>query len=218
MQFELRAIDSEAGPSRRLTSLHLMLAFVLCGIGVNGLVLYWFRAQLQTPTMHSQPFALFGVISFLAGLMIFGMLLFNRRWIMRGRRSLMLRIAEIALLLTSCVLFLQIGQLVPGLVFGIITALIAAAAAWEAFLPKQQSILINAAGVSMPKGALKKVYGWDRIERVILRHGILSIELEGNKLVQQPVVPAGVDVAALETFCAGQAASHAAKRAANAAW
>lgn len=218
MQFELRPTDSEAVSSRRLTSLHLMLAFVLCGIGVNGLVLYWFRAQLQHFPLDYQPFALFGAVSFLAGLMIFGMFLFNRRWLMKGRRSLILRIAEIVLLLTSCVLFLKIGQQIPGIVFGIITALIAAAAAWEFALPKQQAIRIDATGVSFPKGGLKKQLAWDRIERVILRHGILSVELEGNKLIQKPVVPAGVDTAALERFCEEQAALHAAKRAANAAW
>jgi hypothetical protein len=218
MQFELRLTDSEAGPSRRLTSLHLMLAFVLCGIGVNGLVLYWFRAQLQHFPQDYQPFALFGIVSFLAGLAIFGMFLFNRRWLMKGRRSLMLRIAEIALLLVSCVLFFQIGQRVPGFVFGVMTALVSAAAVWEFMLPKAQIILINETGIRIPKGGLSKSYNWVNIERVILRHGILSIELDGNKLLQCPVIPAGVDVAALEAFCLEQSAKQAEGRAANAAW
>lgn len=195
-----------------------MLAFVLCGIGANGLVIFWFRKELQAVPQDFQPFAIFSIVSFLAGLMIFGLFLFNRNWLRKGNRSMIVRIVEIALLLISCVLFLRIGQRVPGIVFGVIAALISAAAVWEFMLPKHQVIKVNATGVSLPKGGLTKVLGWDRIERVILRHGILSIELEGNKLLQNPVLMQDVDVSALERFCADQAALHAEKRAANAAW
>ncbi len=195
-----------------------MLAFVLCGIGANSLVMYWFRGQLQAFPENFRPFAVFGAVSFLAGLMIFGVFLFNRRWLMKGRRSLVVRIAEVALLGVSCVLFLSSGQKVPGVVFGIIAALIGAAAVWEFMLPKNALVRIDASGIAIPKGGLSKRIAWDRIERVILRHGYLSIELEGNKLLQQRVSPKGADIAALEAFCEQQTTLHASKRAANAAW
>ena len=201
-----------------MTTLHLMLAFVLCGLGAGCLVLYWFTAVSPKFTAPYRPFAGFGIASLVAGLAIAGISAFYKNWLMKGKRSFLLRIAEILLLGGGCAVFFMAGQKPPAVIFGIVALMIAIAAVWEARTPAVQHIIINAAGVLLPKGGSTKLLRWSEIEGLLLRHSILSIELSGNRLLQRNIQTNDMDAASLEAFSADHIQQHAKERAANADW
>jgi hypothetical protein len=200
-----------------MTTLHLMLAFVLFGLGAGCLVLYWFTAVSPKFTAAYTPFAVFGTCSLLAGIAIAAVAVFNKKWLMNGRRSAALRVIEVGLIGSAALVFLLAGQKIPAAIFGIVASLITIAAFWEAQKPAARTIVINESGISMQHGG-GKLYRWSEIESVILRHSILSVELIGNRLMQRAVVDSDIDGGALETYCAGLIRQFERERAANAAW
>jgi hypothetical protein len=209
MQFELWQAGDRSLSTRRMTTLHLMLAIALCGYGLGFIIIFWFIYP---------PFAGFGLASFIGGLAIGAIAILNKRWLTKGKRSLMLRFVEIGLFAAGAVFFALAGQLIPTLVFSFVAAMIGVAAAWETQTPGAQKILIDADGIRLPKGVMHKMLGWDEIEGLLYRHGILTIELSKNRLVQRSVNNTQVDANALEAFGAEQIDRHSARRAENAAW
>lgn len=218
MQFELSLAGVEAVSTRRMTTLHLMLAFVLCGLGGGCLVLYWFTATSPKFTTAYQPFAVFGICSFAAGMIIVAVSVFYRNWLMKGKRSIMLRVIEILFLCGACIIFALAGQMKPATIFGIVAVMIAIAAFLEARKPATQVVTINENGISLPKQGITKKIRWNEIERVLLRHSILTIELSGNHLIQRAVTVNTEDTPDIEAFSADLIQQFAKERAANAAW
>lgn len=218
MQFELSLAGNEAASTRRITTLHLMLAFVLCGLGAGCLVLYWFTKVSPKFTVAYRPFLAFGICSLLAGLGIAAISVFYRAWLLKGRRNALLRLAEGSFIAMACLLFALSGQKVPATIFGIVAVVIAAAALWEIRSPKTQSILIDESGISLPKGGSRKKLRWSEIESLLLRHSILSIELSGNRLIQHNIQASDTGNEILEAFSAARIKQYEKERVANAAW
>lgn len=192
-----------------MTTLHLMLAIALCGLGLGFMIIFWFLYR---------PFAGFGLGCFLGGLSIGTIAILNKRWLTKGKRSLILRVVEIALFAAGAAIFAAAGQLIPALVFAAIGALIGLATAYETRQPVRSKIRIDEKGILLPKGMTTRLISWVEVEELILRHSILSIELSGNRLIQRTIENNHPDASALETFSAEQIRLHARERAENAAW
>ncbi len=202
MEYRLPLAATDSTSTRRMTTLHLMLAFVLCGLGAGCLVLYWFTTVSPKFTTAFRPFLLLGISSLLVGLVITAIAIFNKGWLMQGKRSTALRVAEVLILVSAGATFAIAGQWRPAAMFGIIAIAVVVATLWESRKPAAQEAMISELGIILPKGGLPKTYRWTEIEAVLLRHGILSIELSGNRLLQKSLNPeAGLDGAAIEAFC-----------------
>jgi len=213
MQFELSLAGTDAVSNRRMTTLHLMLAFVLCGLGAGCFLLYWFTAVSPNFTSPYSPFAIFGVCSMLAGGMIAGISIFYKNWLLQGRRNILLRFLEIGLLSGGGLLFYLSDQHIPATIFIIVAFMISIATFWEAQRPAVQLVRIDKSGVSLPKNNSAKLLRWSEIEGLLLRHSILSIELTGNRLVQRNIVDTDVDPSAIEIYSASLIEENATKRA-----
>lgn len=192
-----------------MTTLHLMLAIALCGLGLGFMIIFWFLYR---------PFAGFGLGCFIGGLGIGAVAILNKRWLTKGRRSLVLRLFEIGLFAIGATIFAYAAWPIPALVFAAIGALIGLATVYETRQPVKSRILIDEKGILLPKGMTAKHIGWEEVEELILRHSILSIELSGNRLIQRNIENNHPDVSALEAFSAEQIRLHAKERAENAAW
>ena len=218
MQFELSLAGEDRASTRRMTTLHLMLAFVLCGLGAGCLVLYWFTAVSPKFSSAYSPFAVFGTGSMLAGALIAAVSIFYKNWLLKGKRSLLLRVFEVGIIGGGAILFYLADQRIPAGIFGIVAVMIALAVFWEARSPASQIVIIDETGVNMPKGAMSRLIRWSEVESVLLRHSILSIELTGNRLMQRSVTNTSIDSQALETYCTGMIRQYDKQRAANADW
>lgn len=213
MQFVLPLMPADTGATRRMTTLHLMLALVLCGIGAGSLVLYWFTTISPNFKQAYTPFIWLGILSLLLGAGIFTAAIFYKKWLREGKRSLSLRLLEVLAVIGASLTFAFAGQAKPALLFGIIALAILAAAIWELRKPATPQALIDEQGIRLPKGGLIRLLPWTEIDKVLVRHGILSIELDGNRLLQRNLLP-GMhhEAAAIEDFCKEQSAEAAQKR------
>ncbi len=213
MQFVLPLMPADTGATRRMTTLHLMLALVLCGIGAGSLVLYWFTTISPNFKQAYTPFIWLGILSLLLGAGIFTAAIFYKKWLREGKRSLSLRLLEVLAVIGSSLTFAFAGQAKPALLFGIIALAILAAAIWELRKPATPQALIDEQGIRLPKGGLIRLLPWTEIDKVLVRHGILSIELDGNRLLQRNLLP-GMhhEASAIEDFCKAKSAEAAQKR------
>lgn len=218
MQFELTLAGTEALSTRRMTTLHLMLAFVLCGLGAGCLVLYWYTAVSPKFKEAYAPFAVFGICSLLAGILITAVSVFYKNWLMKGKRNMLLRFVEIGILGGAAILFLLADQQIPASIFGIVAAMISVAAIWESRGPGPLTVTISEKGIELPKGGTLRLISWSEIEGVLLRHSILSIELTRNRLIQRSVSDTAANAEALEAFSANLIRQYEKERAANADW
>jgi hypothetical protein len=219
MQYVLPLTAADTGSTRRMTTLHVMLAFVLCGIGAGCLVLYWFTGISPKFTAAYRPFALLGIVSFLAGLAIVVTSVFYKKWLMQGRRSLMLRVIEVLILTSAGITFALAGQYRPATIFGVICLAILAATIWELRKPTAQQVLIDEKGITLPRRGLSHTIRWTEIEGVLLRHSILSVEVVGNQLVQRSIdKSASIDASSIESFSKTLIQKYEKERAANADW
>jgi Trp operon repressor len=219
MQYVLPLTPADTGSTRRMTTLHLMLAFVLCGIGAGSFVLYWFTFMSPKFTGAYRPFAVLGGCSIVVGLGIATTTIFYKNWLMEGRRNFWLRVAEVIAIGAASLTFALMGQMRPAILFGVVDAAIILAAVWELRKPTAQKAIIDEHGITLPKGSFTQLLRWSEIENVLLRHSILSIELIGNRLVQRSIHEAATfDAASIERFSQNLIRQYEKQRAANAAW
>jgi hypothetical protein len=216
MQFVLPLMPADNGSSRRMTTLHVMLALVLCGIGAGSLALYWFTAISPNFKKPYAPFVLLGVASLLLGLGIIAAAIFYKSWLRAGKRSLGLRIIEIVMMGGASGTFAFAGQTRPAWLFALIAAAILLAALWEMRKPAAAHAVMDEKGIRLPKGGIMRLIPWSEVDKVLVRHGILSIELSGNRLLQRNLAAGSrPDAAAIEAYCGEQAAAAAVTRSAD---
>jgi hypothetical protein len=218
MEFELLLPPTEGSSTRRMTTLHLMLAVMLCGLGAGCFTLYWFTSVSPNFKHAYTPFLVLGLSSLLSGIAIGVTSVFNKRWLMQGKRSVMLRIAEVALLAAGCGVFAYSNQTKPAIIFGVVALIIAVTAIWESRKPGNQKIVISDIGILLPRKGLMQTLKWREVEGVLLRHGIITIELTGNKRIQHEVMPDGINAESLESYSKQLVNRYASERAANATW
>lgn len=216
MQFVLPLMPADNGATRRMTTLHVMLALVLCGIGAGSFVLYWFTTVSPNFSKPYTPFVLLGAVSLLMGVAIIAAAIFYKSWLRAGKRSLSLRIIEIVVVGSASLTFAFAGQSRPAILFAIIAAAILAAAIWEMRKPTAARAIIDEKGIRLPKSGIMRLIPWADVDKVLVRHGILSIELTDNRLLQRSLAAGSrADAAGIEAYCSEKSAAAAVTRSAD---
>ncbi len=232
MEYVLPLMPETGFQTRRVTTLHLSLAFTLGSLGLCCMLLYMFTASshiFSTAYWYSSlpagfrsantSFAIFGACALAAATGIAVTAIRRRDWLRVGRRNAMLRFIEVILLVLACALFARAQQKFPAAIFGVLALFVSAVGLWEMRSQAAPLAIMNESGVRLPKGGFTKSYSWKEIETIRLRHGILSVELSGNRLVQRSLRDeAQFDGEAVEAFCRLHAARHEQARAAANAW
>lgn len=218
MRFELLLSEQDLKQRRRVISLHLMLAFLLCGIGAGFRILPYFTSMTEEFTTAFSPYKSFGVLSLFVGIAIAIITVFFRGIIMKAKGSLVLRVLEFLFISGSAFWFFKVGQSTPGIIFSIIAVLIALIIAWEGFGNAGNKAIISEQGIAIPRGNFLKNIPWYDIESVLLRHGILTVEMPGNRLLQREFRNANGDLLEIENYCASEIAKNEQRRIAMNSW
>lgn len=170
--------------TKNVTFSHLMAAFLLIIMGaVSATVI---RALAETQAALRDPKIFYGVSSayIISGVIIlFITIRFNKSIIAIKRNSSILRVIEILLLLPIFIYCIVEHWYVPAAYSGIGMLGILYAFIYEKNIEKPTLISIEEEGVTLPTtkvGYLK----WDAVQRLIIRHGILTLDAYGNKLYQ----------------------------------
>lgn len=188
---------------RQSTFLYLLNGFTMTGMGAFS---YLLGSANWIKTIFHQSVVPLGILSI--GLLVYGLLLLfavffrNKRWLQDPAKAKWIRILCIIANLKVSILFLLsswwLAAGIAGLMFG------AQVFAW--FL--QQKItqplftVFSAEKILLPASARRNSLDWTEVERVILRHGNLTIDCVNNVLYQWPVAQMPAFTAdELEAFC-----------------
>ena len=216
MQFVLPVLENNVR-QRHTTTLHIMLAFLLFGIGITCEALYWFTAT--SPKFGKlgayQPFLYFGIACIAGSAAILLLNFFQKSWLRKEQNNLLFRIIELGLLGISSVLFFLNGWKMPAALFGIMTLVVIFAIVREKNAAKTGKIIIDESGILLQLSARSKIIGWKEIDAVLLRFGILTIEYADNHLFQQHIGKPAPDTAVLEQYCTEKIEAHKLARVAN---
>ena len=201
----------EADTSQRhTTTLHMMLAFILFGIAVCCVGLYWFTSVSPNFKGHAYtPFILFGAVSFVMSIVLVWLTISARSWMKQKGNNVALRIAELVLMLVAAGLFYSIGWKMPALLFGVMSAVLVFALFNERRSSAIPQAFFDEKGILI-EGSRGKNLDWAKIERIRLKHTILTISLRDNSIIQRNIAP-GTPVAApdFEQWCATRIEAHA---------
>lgn len=198
MQFIL-PVQEDGVSQRHATTLHIMLAFLLFGIGAAAIGLFWFTSVSPAFQQHGgayKPFIFFGIAALLGAACIILLSVFQKNWMRQERNSLIFRGVEFILLAVSSVLFFINKWNMPAALFGIMALVVIFAIIRERNQAKAGNITIDAGGVRL-RG--RKI-DWKDIENVLFRFGTLTVEMKGNKIIQQNIGATTTDGKALEHF------------------
>lgn len=206
MQFVL-PLDEDARSQRHATTLHVMLAFLLFGIGIAGIGLF-FGFTVMSPHFVTNgiynSFLLFGIASLLASVTLLVLSVFQKTWLRRKQNNLLFRIVELVLLAASSVLFFTNGWRLPAVLFALMSAVVIFAIFRERRGETAGTVLIEERGITVNSDARIRKLLWKEIDHLIFRFGILTIECTDNTLIQRNIAGTDVDPAQITLFARAQ--------------
>lgn len=191
---------------RQSTFLYLLNGFTMIGMGAFTYLLgnaNWIK------TVFHESFVSPAVMSI--GLLVYGLtLLFavffrNKRWLQEPKIAIWIRVFCIVANLKVSILFLLSSWWLAAGIAGVMFA--AQVFAWllQRKIGKPLIAIFSAEQIVLPASARRSSLEWKEVERVILRHGNLTIDCVNNVLYQWPVAQMpNFSTDELEAFCRAQ--------------
>ncbi len=207
MTFEIPLAEQKIKP-HQVTALHLMAGFALVATG--AFILFVFSSMMLTPfswkplpedvevNMHTT--LLFEYIMLVVGIAILFISLFRNKWLMKPRNNKAIRKLELWICITLAV---YSGLMAAWVITGIFSIL-SVAIIYSFFAENtggQPTVSIDKNGISLPMNVRRRHINWAETEKVLLRHGTLTINCLDNKLYQWITSPNNIDSNDLEAFC-----------------
>ncbi len=217
MQFVL-PLEEEGRSQRHTTTLHVMLAFLLFGIGIAGIGMYLGFTVMSKNFITNgiyNSFLFFGIACLLASVALLLLSIFQKTWLRQKQNNLLFRIIELVLLAGSAVLFFMNGWKMPAILFGIMSAVVVFAIIREKRTAQAGNILIDHSGITLHGDVRTRKLEWKEVESVLLRFGILSIECTENRLIQRNIAANNIDVNTLSSYTNEQIEAAAKERVLN---
>ncbi|MBL7705097.1 MAG: hypothetical protein JNM21_06065 [Taibaiella sp.] len=196
-------LNNKGVNKRNVTFSHLMAAFLLIIMGVVSATILKTLAETQAAVINSGIFYTVSGTYVLAGILIlFITIKFNKQITAKRSLSTQLRIFEILLLLPTLIYCLLKQWHVPAAYAGIGIFGILYAFYYEFSSIKDKIVTIDDKGINNPHSKTSFL-PWEKVLRLIVRHQILTIEGQGNKLYQYDLQSGQtIDVASIESFAA----------------
>lgn len=196
-------LDEPRVTLQQSTALHLMVAILLCAVGFASGVLFWFTDVSPTVRGAYVPFAVFGSVCFVAGLIIGALAITARRRTGRGKSGRVLRIAELILLVAAATVFAVQGWNFPALLFAVLAGAVVFALLGET-PASNNTVRFDEDGIFRPFTMRSRRIQWHDVRRVLLRHGALTIDLVDNRLLQYRVPEHDMDAEIFEAWAVAQ--------------
>ncbi|WP_222165735.1 hypothetical protein [Edaphocola aurantiacus] len=195
---------------KNVTFSHLMAAFLLIIMGAVSFVIIALLGQTKAaaPDADAMLYKSVSGIYIAAGIVLLALIIGMNKRIVEKKNSTILRVIEVAMLLPVCVFCINKAWYVPAAFSGIGILGIIYAFYYENAAEKPSIITINEEGIAIPNYRTSFI-SWDKVLRLIVRHRILTIEVNGNKLFQLDLsADQNLEVTDIETFALEQIKSN----------
>jgi hypothetical protein len=209
MEFKVELAGTRYKP-HQVTALYLITGFTLLGTGAVTVLMAgadWVKKLFYKPLIDPQ---VLGLCALVFGIVVLLLSFFRNKWLQRPANNKTMRIANLLVAGSIAAVFLLSHWWLPGAICGV-----AALANLFAFFYEQKAgrkiyVLFDEQGIVLPPTSRRKQLDWHEVERVLLRHGIVTIDCVNNFLYQWNIGALPSDAAALEEFSAGriEAAKH----------
>lgn len=172
----------------QVTALHLMVGFLL--------ILMGFVTWLIPGSLKSMRYAFLDTISLIY--IVFGFFLlfvsvfFNKK-IIQGKSNLLIRFMEVTALFPILIYSLIQKWYLPATYSAAAFTGIVFAYFWEKNAGKKAQVHIDKEGVRLPHFT-GKTLKWPEIERLIIKHGVLTIDCRNNHLYQYEIENINSDI------------------------
>lgn len=209
MKFEIPLAEQKVKP-HQVTALHLVTGFALLALSALGLLVNNTimtlpgSAPIDIQKVSIQEFdsvdTALSVIMAIS-ILILGAAMFRNKWLRRPGINKIFRVIELLIITTISIYLLSLQLNVPAALFGLLAATIVFSLFWEGSNNKNITIIFSEEGIRLPITSRRRSISWDEAEKVILRHGTVTINCTDNRMYQWVTAQQDTDPAAFEAFC-----------------
>lgn len=169
--------------NNQVTAMHIMVAIIFIILGT-------ITSSIPQSVVNKYDIyiKIYGFILLALGIAISILTIFFNKKIIQSKFNSIIRYVEVFVLLSIIIYTLFYQWYLPfayaftsllGVVFAIL---------WEKHGKKDHTILVKEDGVHIPRFMRHQTIPWKNIQRLILRHGLITIDTRSNKLVQHLVL------------------------------
>jgi len=209
MVFNIPLAEQKVKP-HQVTALHLVMGFAL--LGASALALLLNNLTIKGP--NGEPIDLgsstFDIVDGTASLvMLFSviiiiMALFRNKWLRSDKVNRAFRILELGAAIIAAMYLLTIDANVPAAIFVLLAGTVVFSLVWEGSATKTLSVEINEQGIKPPMNLKRRNINWVEVDKVLLRHGNLTINCADNRMYQWTTSKHDTDTEIFEAFCDAQ--------------
>lgn len=214
MNFKIELADNRYKP-HQVTSLHLITGFGILGIGAFTLLLGnadWIKTVFHKPIISG---SLLGCFCMAYGLAVLFVCFFRNQWLQVQSNNKNVRKIHIAVVAVALLVFALSQWWLAAGICAVIAIANLFALYYEQKIRAALFVMLNEENILLPATARRKQLDWWEVERVLLRHGTLTIDCSNNVLYQWNIKNNTTDVATFESFCTQQIENSNEKRAQN---
>lgn len=175
-------LEGKQVKKNQVTGMHLMAGFLLL---VMGFITWLVPDKVKQEQQLLLNIA--GILCSLFGLSIVFISIFLNKRIIQGKGNFILRIAEAGVLGAIIIYSLLQQWYLPAAYSGAGLLGIILAYYWEKNGKKTRTALFNDEGITIPGLGRKTRMRWQELNRILLRHHILTVDCHDNKLFQLPI-------------------------------
>src|SRR5690606_17000984 len=127
--------------------------------------------------------------------------LFRNKWLRKPSINKVFRIGELLILAAAAIYLLTLNLTVPAVVFGILAATMIFSLTWETGKDTRLYVQVRDQGISLPVTSRRRSVAWLEVEKVLLRHGTITINCVDNRMYQWVTAANDINVVEFEAYC-----------------
>lgn len=209
MAFQIPLAEQKVKP-HQVTALHLVVGFALLAFSAIGFLVNNTVMTLPGAGSIEQQKATIGKFDtadmILTAVMAISIIilfasLFRNKWLRQPHINKTFRAGELLSLSAIAVYMLVLQLQVPAALFGLLAATIIFSLFWENGKTTQLNVGVQDDGIKLPMTSRRRHINWTEIEKVLLRHGTITINCTDNRMYQWVTVKNEVDTNKFEAYC-----------------
>lgn len=203
MMYQIK-LNQQISKKHQTTSLHLITGFTFMGIGAFTFLLG--NADWVKTVFHKTIFSgtILATGSLFYGLGTLYLTFIKGKWLKVSRNSKRTRLAHFAVALVFALIFLISQWWLAAAMMAIVAAANLYAYFYEQKTGQTLLVELNEEHILLPYNSRRKQLKWTEVERLILRHGNITIDCTDNFLYQWQVKSVDFDIVEFEDFCAAK--------------
>lgn len=208
-------LSQQGSTKHQTTSLHLITGFTLLGIGAFTFLLA--NADWVKTVFHKTivPGVILALIALIYGFTVLYLTFFKAKLMKMPETSKRLRIIHAIICMALAITFLLSQWWLAAGMLAVVGLANLYAYFYEQKLSQSLLVQLDENVILLPHNSRRRQLKWTEVERIILRHGNITIDCTDNFLYQWPINSVAFDPVEFEDFCAAKIEANRSRRPSN---